>query len=321
MISTIDPFQICIIFCGLPSSGKSTLASHLGKAELGEDRLHPMQRVDIDVLRTDFYKGEGIGAIFSPEHEASVRDAKIKEIIANLQQGKSIIDDDMNYFRSMRKEIADACCRLRVHYAILHVDTPLKKCIEWNRQRGQPIPDEVVEKVAERFDQPGSRSYTWDAAFYTVNLAKTSIEQATNDFLQRYTQASLLFKPKVNLEKLLEGANSVLENPVFWNLAKLDAIVSKGYLINDVKEWKARIDSESSNAANTFDLATRRAVNAHVKLTGPISNALLHDIQKFKKNAIKAITIDPSRLDALLVEFNAILSSVDGNPNKHGDYE
>ncbi|HME51386.1 MAG TPA: AAA family ATPase [Candidatus Lokiarchaeia archaeon] len=321
MISTIDPFQVCIVFCGLPSSGKSTLASHLVQAMLGEDRSHPMQRVDIDVLRTDFYKGEGIDAIFSPEHEASIREGKIKEIVANLEQGKSIIDDDMNYFRSMRKEIADACCKSRVHYAILHVDTPLKKCIEWNHKRGDTIPNEVVEKVANRFDEPESRGYAWDAPFCTVNLAKMSIEQATSDFLQRYTRTSLMFKAKTNLEKLLANAISVLENPAFWNLAKLDAIVNKGYLVNDVAEWKARIDSGSSNAVNSFDLATRRAVNAHVKKAGPISKDLLLVIQNFKKNAIKAIKKDPSRLDALLVEFNTILGTGEDEQGQHGGHE
>ena len=321
MTSTIDTFQVCITLCGMPASGKSTLASKIDQALLGEDRLHPAQRIDIDVLRTDFYKGAGIDAMFSPEHEASVRETKIKEIVADLERGKSVIDDDMNYFRSMRKEIAEACCKARVHYAIIHVTTPLKKCIEWNRQRGQPIPDDVVENVARRLDAPGSRSYAWDAPFYTVNLAKTSPEQATSEFMERFARASFMLKTNANLVNLLDGASSILDNPTFWNLAKVDAIVNDGYLIKDVQEWKDRIDLGSSNAVTTFDVATRRAVNADVKQRGAMSSQTMREIMKFKKRAIKSLKKDQSRLNALLDEFNAMLGSGDDGQGKDDNHE
>nr|MDO8116991.1 AAA family ATPase [Candidatus Sigynarchaeota archaeon] len=302
---SLEPFQTCIILCGLPASGKTTLASAL-VLKLRESGLTPKtaSAVDIDVIRLDVYRQASLETTFSPEHETRVRDAKRQAIRRLLEDGSSAIDDDMNYFRSMRHEIALLCASLRVHYLIVHVSTPLKKCLEWNRdpRRSPPVPDNLIVTLDGRLDKPGSRKYTWDVPIYSCNLAKTSIPRAVDEIAGKLVEAAFLLKSKVSITAMFEGSvTSVLENPAYWNLACLKDIINKGYLINDVQEWREIISTSMSGKKQTavsileqFDMETRRMTSAHVAGTGPIQVDVLERSKEVKARAMKALKRDPS---------------------------
>ncbi|MFX1481696.1 MAG: hypothetical protein ACFFCP_00755, partial [Promethearchaeota archaeon] len=55
-------------------------------------------------------------------------------------------------------------------FAIIHVTTPLVVAIKWNNERTEGvIPEIVIERISERFDQPGSR-YSWDSPVFEVDM-------------------------------------------------------------------------------------------------------------------------------------------------------
>jgi tRNA uridine 5-carbamoylmethylation protein Kti12 len=306
---TKTPFQVVFIMCGLPASGKSTLAARIATL-LREGALASQVRVlDIDSLRTTLYSASGAGSAFMAEREAEVRDGKLKEIDEALGKGHSVIDDDLNYFRSMRKEIADIACKHRVHYAIIHVDTPVKQCIAWNAGREHPVPLEVIKDIESKFDKPGSRSYSWDEPLITINLAKHMVDDALIDLRRRLDKVSILLQAKQHVVEMLGGSSSVLNNPAFWNLALLGRIVNDGFLVNDVQEWRDTIQGTSASVLDRFEVATRRAIGTHAARGDVLPSALLKEAKRFKQNAMKALKKDPARLDALIAEFDALLAT------------
>ncbi len=306
---TETPIQAVFIMCGLPASGKSTLAR--GIVTLLQDGVFSGQVriVDIDLLRAAMYKTSGTGTAFVPEQELEVRTGKLREIDTALGIGESVIDDDMNYFRSMRKEIADIACKRRVHYAIIYVDTPEKQCLAWNAGREHPVPSEVIKEAASKLDKPGSRSYSWDEPLFTINLAKRMIDDALIDLRWKLDKAATLIKAKDPMTELLSGSTSILNNPAFWNLALLDRIVNDGFLVNDVQGLDDMTQETLASVLNRFEVETRRSIGTRAAKGEVVPLALLKEAKRFKQNAMKALKKDPARLDALIADFNALLGT------------
>ncbi len=307
--STKTPLQVVFIICGLPASGKSTLATRIADSLREGAPAGQVRVLDIDLLRTSLYAASGAGSAFTPEREAEVRAGKLKEIDEALGKGDAVIDDDMNYFRSMRKEVADIACKHRVHYAIVHVDTTAKQCLAWNAGREHPVPSEVIKEVASKFDKPGSRSYSWDEPLITINLAKHGVDESMIELRRRLDKVAILLKAKQPVMTMLGGSSSVLDNPAFWNLALLGRIVNDGFLVNDVQEWRDTIQGTSASVLDRFEVATRRAIGTRATRGEVLPPVLLKEAKRFKHNAIKALKKDPARLDALIAEFDTLLGT------------
>jgi tRNA uridine 5-carbamoylmethylation protein Kti12 len=296
-------FNACIIFCGLPASGKSTLAAGLCKVLSGSDPFRPVQTMDIDLLRADLYRTGNVEQQFQPDLETTVRTAKIEAIVSTVSQGRTIIDDDMNYFRSMRKEIVDACVAARVHYGIIYVSTPLKTCLNWNKQRENKVPDDLIRKVAEKIDPPGSRAYQWDAPLVQVDLSRMRLDDAISKITKSLSTFSFLLEAKTSILHAIDDATSVIENPAFWNIALATAIVNDGLLVRDVKEVHETVDSSRESVFHEFDLATRRVIGDYIAQEGPLSTGTMKAIEAFKKGAIKRLRKDPTQVGPLLLEL------------------
>jgi len=154
-----------IILTGLPASGKSTLANSLCKA-LNDDLGLPIAEIiDPDLIRTNLFPKE-----FDPKKEKKVKKLKLKKIKSVLKNGKIAICDDLNYYRSMRNDLRKIALKLRIRYFIIHVSTPLKNCLEWNKSRGNPIPNDLIIKISRKFD--AFKEYKWDIPIVEIDLSK-----------------------------------------------------------------------------------------------------------------------------------------------------
>ena len=296
-------FQVCLVLCGLPASGKSTLASALA----GEGSMQPVVVVDVDATRDARYRDLGLGDAFLPSEESIVRQGKLDALSIAIGEGKNVIDDDMNYYRSMRKETVDLCCERKVHYGIIHVRTPLRRCLQWNEERGTLVPADLVRDIHGRFDKPGSRAYAWDAPLASINLAKTGVDRAVSSIVTMLSSLSPGIASKEKMHAMLGDASSVMENPAFWSLAKIDDIVRKGYLVDNVKEWREKLDPRGGSILEAFDLSCRRLINERVKAAGPLTRAMLGTIKHFKQRARSTLKTDPAQLQPLLEELKAML--------------
>ena len=181
--------------CGLPASGKSYFSTNL-KKELSSIKTLPQVKItDPDIIRNSL--GE---EIFDPNKENWVRAESLRLVKEYLEKGFIVIDDDLNYYSSMRHDLKQIADEVDVKFFIIHISTPLKTCVKWNEMRGFTIPNEVIYDVAEKFDD--FRNYKWDTPFRTYDLSKI---------------ANLSLKVKDLSERLIRESRKEkkLEAPVF----------------------------------------------------------------------------------------------------------
>jgi len=154
---------ILIALCGIPASGKSTLA---------ESVVRILQReMQIKVVSTDDLRDEEYHRDFSPEKERIVRCQTLRIAADYLHRSVSVIHDDTNYYSSMRHDLRMVAQRASAGFAIVHVATPLETAILWNSRRERPVPEHVLRRIAERLDPPGSR-YAWDTPVAVIDMSE-----------------------------------------------------------------------------------------------------------------------------------------------------
>lgn len=165
--------QFLLALCGIPASGKSTLAYAI------EERIEHVKVVSTDKWRDDEYYRD-----FTPKREQMVRRGALEEVRREINAGFSVVHDDTNYYQSMRHELYEIAKDRECVFAIVHVNTSLDIALEWNKKRKTKIPDEVIERIYERFDRPGKK-YTWDQPIMTVNLLVMPVDSIVKDLTER----------------------------------------------------------------------------------------------------------------------------------------
>ncbi len=163
--------NILVVLAGLPASGKSTLANRLGQL------LQEKFGITTILIASDTVRSEipALKQEFLPELEPAVRKMTLDRVKSALEQGLSVILDDLNYFRSMRFELVTLARELEVPHALVLLDTPPDVCLRLNAARGRKIPDEVILKDADRFDAPGQDP--WDEPLASINTVEFDWEE------------------------------------------------------------------------------------------------------------------------------------------------
>lgn len=164
-----EPFLL--IFCGIPCSGKSTLAQRVA------DKLENEYNYSTVVITSDTFRHivSTYRRTFDPELEHFVRGATYQTIREALRWGLIVISDDINYYRSIRRQLKRISDQAKADYAIIYVNTPLEVALKWNKKRGEPIPNSVIEEVYNKLDKPGEK-YRWDSPLLVLDLSKNDLE-------------------------------------------------------------------------------------------------------------------------------------------------
>ncbi|KAF4737919.1 hypothetical protein FOZ62_022696 [Perkinsus olseni] len=147
------PDNVVVVLCGLPASGKSTLAE---KLRVG--RSEAIHVVDYDAINRrllgekDTPKNE-----FDPEIWRQSRQLALEEMRTILgRAGKSIvIMDDNHFLRSMRKSVSKAAWEAGAGVCCVFVDCPLEVCLRrnFNRSSGR-VPSGVITSMFEVMEVP-----------------------------------------------------------------------------------------------------------------------------------------------------------------------
>jgi len=161
-----------VIFSGIPSSGKTTIAQRLG-IDLEEEHGIATIIVGSDQFRSmiPLYSRR-----FDPEREPVVKELTLSAITQALKHGFVVINDDMNYYVSMRKELSQLAKSAGAGFAVVYVDASLKDALRWNEARGEPIPQRLIEDVYDKMEEPG-KEYSWDRPIVNVNPSEASVEE------------------------------------------------------------------------------------------------------------------------------------------------
>ncbi|RLG89232.1 L-seryl-tRNA(Sec) kinase [Candidatus Bathyarchaeota archaeon] len=168
-----------IIFCGIPSVGKTLIARRLA-VEL-EKRGRPTFVVGSDDIRRLVPAHE---EEFDPGRESFIKETTLHLVDYLLGKGKTVISDDTNYYNAMRRDLIEIARRNNTDYAIVYVYAPVEYALKWNRERGEPIPPEVIQRIHERFDVPGKK-YRWDQPIVSIDSSETRLEEAVKTILQK----------------------------------------------------------------------------------------------------------------------------------------
>lgn len=162
--------QFLIALCGIPASGKTTFAEKLVR-ELTKDQ-------DVIIVSTDSWRDADYYAEFKPANEHQVREAALEKTQELLTEGFSVIHDDTNYYTSMRHELFEIAKAKECAFGIVQITTPINTVLKWNKQRSQIIPEEVIVRIHEKFEDPGTK-YAWDRPLALVDLSEdTTIDSA-----------------------------------------------------------------------------------------------------------------------------------------------
>jgi len=246
-------FLICLT--GLPASGKTTFAKTL-KLIL-EKRLTDLsiQIIDPDIIRHTMTPNK-----FDYNLEPIVRERNITNISAELNKGKVVISDDLNYYSSMRHDLKILAESFNINFIIIYISTPFETCLKWNKKRGKPIPDEIIGKIHEKFDDFGK--YKWDYPEIKIDLSRIKdLNREIEVLLDK-----LIKKLSVSQNKLKVVKGS--ENPLKRDNQNLDKItrICVGKLLQNpklmslkkkiIKTRKIFVKLHKNQALKELDIAT-----------------------------------------------------------------
>ncbi|MFX1296157.1 MAG: AAA family ATPase [Promethearchaeota archaeon] len=168
-----------IVLMGLPSSGKSTIARLLSKELTDKYRFLNIVIGSDDMRRLLPSQLEQ----FDPNKEPFIKNLTINIIQFCLKNNYIVINDDINYYKSMRHELKQIAEENNAHFILIHIQIPLKTALKWNKKRGLPVPQGVIQKVYDRLDHPGE--YQWDIPLLTIQPDKISPESALKKILSK----------------------------------------------------------------------------------------------------------------------------------------
>ena len=126
--------MISHILIGCPSSGKSTFAKYI----INQDSN--CQIISTDKIREKLFGDENIQGNWK-----LIEVEIFKQIDSYIQAGKPIIYDATNAKRWWRISLLTKLAKYEnIKWIGWYLKTPLKVCLEWNKQRSRQVPDEVI---------------------------------------------------------------------------------------------------------------------------------------------------------------------------------
>ncbi|MCS4541266.1 MAG: AAA family ATPase [Euryarchaeota archaeon] len=217
-----------IIFCGIPGAGKSEIAYSAAK------KLELQHKMPALVVGTDNIR-EMIPADtekFNPIHEPFIRNTMKELIKLALKAGYVAICDDTNYYTTMRRDLIRIAQKLRVPYKIVFIQCSTEIALKRNKQRGEPIPPEVISDISRKFDIPGK--YRWDRPNLIIDSGSTDPGKAGTLIASAFVE---LFKREKG-EKVCEIKKRKLR-PKITRAEKID-VMTRRVMSELMKKYKSK---------------------------------------------------------------------------------
>ena len=141
-----------ILVCGLPGSGKS----HFSKSHFqNTDR----KRINRKEIRRHLHEMLNFGEKWSEENFNESDEFLVKHVerktIEHLLQGKyKLLVDNTSVTKSSREAYIHLAQRMHCNIGVIFLDTPLKLCLERNRQRHDPVPGLAITNLSAALELP-----------------------------------------------------------------------------------------------------------------------------------------------------------------------
>lgn len=237
-------FLICLV--GLPASGKTTFAYQLkGTIE------KIIKNINVKIIDPDKIRAQLSPKKFDHSKEQIVRERYFKAINTSLKDNNIVISDDLNYYSSMRHDLKEIADRLEIKFFIIHLATPLKTCLSWNKKRGTPIPNSVIKKVYNKFDI--FDKYSWDNPIIEYDPSRNQSNKGKFDEVLSTVIEKLIFEltSKRKIEKLSKDSNidnekldrvtrkivgDLLRNPMYKSLRNKIVVYRKLFIKDNLNK-------------------------------------------------------------------------------------
>lgn len=151
-----------IALCGVPASGKSSLAKRL--ATVLEVRRCPGEREVVMVSNDEIEKR--LHSISTKPARAGWHAARFiarEQLRLHLERGRCVILDDTLHLRSMRRQVRGMCSAIGSSYISLHMSVGVEVALLRNRRR--PIQSRVSEETIRKIH--GDMEIPNDGAHWT----------------------------------------------------------------------------------------------------------------------------------------------------------
>lgn len=135
--------MILYTLIGIPGSGKSTYAKKL-------------QNENTVIVCPDDIRLEIFGDIMDQSKGDYIFSIAWERINALLNNGKNVIFDATNYSRRYRRAIFQKAPKDTEHIAVVF-HPPIEECKKRNKARSRNVPEDVIDKMARRFDYPSKK--------------------------------------------------------------------------------------------------------------------------------------------------------------------
>nr|XP_020819845.1 L-seryl-tRNA(Sec) kinase isoform X2 [Phascolarctos cinereus] len=95
---------------------------------------------------------------------------------AAVSQPLYLILDDNFYYQSMRYEVYQLARKYSAGFCQLFLDCPIESCLERNRQRSKPVPDEIIQLMARKIESPNIQKNAWEHNSLTIRSTGSGSE-------------------------------------------------------------------------------------------------------------------------------------------------
>jgi len=248
--------MFCHILIGCPSSGKSTLARAIQDADPN------YQIVSTDAIRGDLFGDSTIQGNWS-RIEAEV----FSQIKTHLSASYPVIYDATNAKRPWRMGLLQHLDQYsEVEWLGWHLKTPLKTCLQWNRQRQNSVPEGVIRRMLEALKTFPPIAAEGFATVYELNpKLKTSLieqfqyqqSQFSRTVVNRQNRTQNItrhaYSHLLDFERLMYLIRLVLSYPGVGNLQNTDRETLKTVIGKRHKQFPTEIDEICALMSQTAD--------------------------------------------------------------------
>lgn len=159
-----------IVLSGQPASGKSTAAAQLRVLLLPHGPVQVVDEASVNLDRNVAY---------SSSHQEKIARASLKSAVERvLSKDTYVILDSLNNIKGYRYEMWCAARSVPTRYCVVHVDTPVEICRQWNDLRPEHYTPNIFDDLVRRFETPDSRN-RWDAPLFALRPAGESAGHLT----------------------------------------------------------------------------------------------------------------------------------------------